>query len=152
MAILRCCYHTMFFSLDILRLWDMVSIRRLVQVPPSSSPYQAFTRFVCCFTINISWNFFCSDQIIAKIKHFQSKTNFFFQLMAGRFWFCCFYGVFFFFLFIYAIMKLWINNISVAWLAIWPLITSCDTSWFQTKLEIDTTSITLGNVKEELFR
>ena len=99
MAILRCCYHTMFFSLDILWLWDMVSIRRLVQVPPSSSPYQVFTRFVCCFTINISWTFICSDQIIAKIKHFQSKTNFFFQLMAGRFWFCCFYGVFFFFLF-----------------------------------------------------
>ena len=47
------------------------------------SPYQVFTRFICCFTKNTLSTIFCSDQIIAKIMHFQTKPIFFFQLIAG---------------------------------------------------------------------
>ena len=67
-----------------------MSIRRLLQLSlPTPLPYQVFIRFVYCFTRNTLSNFFCSYQIIAKIMHFQSKINFFFRLIAGRFWFCC---------------------------------------------------------------
>ena len=35
-------------------------------------------------------SFFALIRLLQKILHFQSKTNFFFQLFAGRFWFYCF--------------------------------------------------------------
>ena len=56
-------------------------------VSPHPSPLSGFHQV--CFTRNTLSNFFCSYQIIAKIMHFQSKINFFFRLIAGRFWFCC---------------------------------------------------------------
>ena len=80
----------MLFALDILCLWAMVSIKRLLQLSPPTPPYQVFTRFVRCFTRNTSSTFFCSDQNFAKKNTFSKKTDFFFQLIAGRFWFCCF--------------------------------------------------------------
>ena len=54
-------------------------------------PCQAFTRFVYCFTKSTLSTFFCSDQIIAKIMHFQSKTNFFFQLIANALYAFCYF-------------------------------------------------------------
>ena len=39
-------------------------------VSNTRSPYQAFTRFVCCFTRNALSTFFFSDQIIAKNNAF----------------------------------------------------------------------------------
>ena len=66
------------------------------QPPPPAPPlYQVLIRFVCCFTRNILWTQFGSAKIIAKIMHFQSKTNFLIQLIAGQFWFCCFVYMFF---------------------------------------------------------
>ena len=100
----------MLFALDILCLWVMVSIRRLLQLPLLTSLlYQVFTRFVC-FTGNTLSTFSCSDQIVAKINVF-SKTIFFFQLIAGQFWFCCFVYMFIWVLFhSSAILKLQIAS------------------------------------------
>ena len=91
--------HTMLLASHILCLWAMVSIRRLLQLflitPPPPPLYQVLIRFVCCFTRNILWTQFGSAKIMQKIMHFQSKTNFLIQLIAGQFWFCCFVYMFF---------------------------------------------------------
>ena len=106
--------------------------------------------------------------------HFQSNTIFFFQLIAGQFWFFCFlYMCFYGFFYNSSIMKLQINNLLFAWLSFWPIIKSCYIRkefmvWKlqavafsvseETNFEVDTTSIILnslyhfGNVKIELFR
>ena len=57
---------------------------------------QVFTRFVCCFTRNTLWTFFYSalTDYCKKECIFKVKQNFFFQLIAGQFWFCCFVHVF----------------------------------------------------------
>ena len=60
--------------------------------PPNPSLYQVFTRFVCCFTRNQLSS--ALIRLLQKIMHFQSKRSFFFQLIAGQFWFCCFVYVF----------------------------------------------------------
>ena len=73
------------FAFDILFLWTMVSIRRFL--PPL---YHVFTRFVCCFARNNINPFFAPIGLLETITHFQTKTVFFFQLIAVRFWFCCF--------------------------------------------------------------
>ena len=52
-------------------------------VSPDPSPLPGFHQ-VCCFTRNTISTFFCFDQIIAKIMHFQGKTNFSFNsLLVG---------------------------------------------------------------------
>ena len=50
-------------------------------------PNRISTRFVCWLTRNtLSTSFLlCSNKLLQKIMHFQSKTNFFFQIIAGRF-------------------------------------------------------------------
>ena len=58
--------------------------------PNLLSPYQVFTRLVCCFTIKLYQPSFALVRLLPKITHFQSKKIFFFQLIVGRFWFCCF--------------------------------------------------------------
>ena len=74
----------------LLSLWAMVSIRTLLQLSPPNPPsYQVCTRFVCCFII-LHHPSFVMIRLLRKITHFQSKTNFFCQLIAGWFWFCCF--------------------------------------------------------------
>ena len=55
--------YKMLFSLDILCLWTMVSIGRLLQVPLPLLQ-------VCCFIINNLPTLFCSDQFIAKDNAF----------------------------------------------------------------------------------
>ena len=75
----------------------MVSIRRFFRssTPPPTRPLPLTLKrfsssFACCFTRNNLSTFLCSNQIIAKKKtmHFQCKTIFSFQHIAGRF--CCF--------------------------------------------------------------
>ena len=51
-------------------------------LPPTS--YQVFTRFVVLQEM-LYQPFFALIRLLQKIMHFQSKTNFFFQLIAGRF-------------------------------------------------------------------
>ena len=121
--------------------------------------------------------FLVLTKLLQKIMHFQSKTNFFFQLIADRFWFC--YSVYIFFRVLFhssAIMKLQIAlylHISIA-----SYLTSHQIMWHnkringhglkitscfflapeETKFKVDTTSIILGylyhfgNVNKELFK
>ena len=93
----------------------VVPIKRLLQfLSHFPSPGQVFARFVCSFTRNTLSTFSCSDLTnYCKNNAFQSKTNIFFQLFAGRFWDCCFMymcflGRFFkFFVCIYAGLPIW---------------------------------------------
>ena len=131
-------------------------------------------------TRNTLSTFFCSDyfdQIIAKI--FQSKTNFFCQLIADRFWFCCFVYMLLRVLFhSSSVMKMRITyflHISIASYSashqiMWHnkrvhghglKITVCFCSFLvsrEIKLKVDTASIilsylySLGNANKELFR
>ena len=89
----------MSYALNILFLWAMVSIRRFFRLstplPTRLLPLtlnRFSSGFACCFTRNNLSTFLCSNQIIAKknTMHFQCKTIFSFQHIAGRFWFCCF--------------------------------------------------------------
>ena len=121
-------------------LWATASLCTASALRTRSAPCQVLTMFVCCLTINSFSIFLCSDQIITKDNHLQSKTNFFSQLKTGRSWFGCFAHVFsmafFFFYYSFTIMKLRITfpKILFAWLLVWPLIKSCSKTknpWFE---------------------
>ena len=128
------------FAFDILFLWTMVSIRRFL--PPL---YHVFTRFVCCFARNNINPFFAPIGLLETITHFQSKTVFFFQLIAVRFWL-----LFSVYVFLRALL-----TVLIAWnykkFAIFQFSE-------KTKFEVDTTSIILsyiyhfGSVNKKLFR
>ena len=131
--------------------------------PPNSSPYQVFTRFVYYF-----YQHFSLIRLFQKI-YFQSKTNFFFQIIARRFWFWCFFVYVFlrmcFLGCFFTVLPSWDYkqlHIIYVWLPIWPLIKSCGITkefmamiWKlqtvvvflvseETKFEVDTTSIVLS--------
>ena len=85
------------FGLDILCLWAMLSIRRLLQMSPLPLPLTRFSRGVFVALQQLLYQvFFALITLLQNIIHFQSKINFFFQLIAGRFWFCCFVYMYFF--------------------------------------------------------
>ena len=95
--------------------------------PPTPRPpshHQVFTRIVCCFTRNTLSTFFCSHQSIAKDNGFSKKNNFFFDSLLVILLLCFYVSVKGFFTKI-IITKLRINNVSFAWLPIWPLRKSC---------------------------
>ena len=62
-------------------------------VSPHPSLYQVFTRLVVLQEI-LYQSSFALIRLLQKIMHFQSKTIFFYQLIAGWFWFCFFMYVF----------------------------------------------------------
>ena len=107
-------------------LWATASLCTASALRTRSAPCQVLTMFVYYLTINSFSTLLCSDQIITKDNHFQSKTNFFSQLKTGRSWFGCFAHVFFFFYHSFTIMKLRITfpKILFAWPLVWPLVWS----------------------------
>ena len=81
----------MFFYFDFLCLWAMVSIRRLLQVSlPPPCPLPGFRQVCllfykkCLINLLLLWSGY-----FRKIMHFWRKQDFFFKLIAGRFWVCC---------------------------------------------------------------
>ena len=124
-----------------------------------------YTRFVCCFTRNTL------STLLQKIMHFQSKTNFFFQLIAGQFSFYCF-DVFLGALFLSSTINSFIlaciysflldlssNHVAESMGMVWKLqAVVVFLISKETKIKVDTTSIILsylyyfGNVNKELFR
>ena len=75
--------------------------------------------------------FFLLIRLLQKIMHFQSKTNFFFQLIAGRFWFCYFVNMFFlghFLTFLPSWNYEYLYICIYPQLLVWPLIKSCVTT------------------------
>ena len=64
--------------------------------PPSPPFWPGFNRVCSLFYKKYFINpYFALLRLLQKITHFQSKTNFLFQLIAGQFWFCCFVYMFF---------------------------------------------------------
>ena len=86
--------HTMLLASHILCLWAMVSIRRLLQLFLINPPPPPPPLFVVLQEIFYEPNL-ALLRLLQKIMHFQSKTNFLIQLIAGQFWFCCFVYMFF---------------------------------------------------------
>ena len=122
--------------------------------------YHVFTKSFCCFTRNTLLTFLCSDQNIVKDNAvFKVKQIFSFNWLVLILLFCLYvfsttaFHSFF-------ILKLRINNLSLACYPIWCLIKSCDiTKGFMVlklqtvaaflvsmkkKFEVDTTSIILS--------
>ena len=60
------------------------------KAPPIISSHPIWPRLFFCFKRHALWTFFALIRLLQKIMHFQSKTIFFFQLIAGWFWFYCF--------------------------------------------------------------
>ena len=60
------------------------------KAPPIISSHPFWPGLFFCFTGHALWTVFALIRLLQKIMHFESKTNFFFQLIAGQFWFCCF--------------------------------------------------------------
>ena len=87
----------MLYALDVLDLWAMVSTRRLLQL--FSLPLLLITLTPSLFVLlqGILYQPFLlwSNRLLQKIIHFQSKTNFFFQLITSQFWFFCFVYMYF---------------------------------------------------------
>ena len=98
---------SMLVSHSIIFFWYFILISHGVKkkTPPSASPYQVFTRLVCCFTINNSSKFPCSDQIITKESPFLKCKKNYFQLMAGWFWFCYLFMCTFYCIFLHFLIK-----------------------------------------------
>ena len=102
----------MFFYFDFLCLWAMVSIRRLLQVSlPPPCPLPGFRQVCllfykkCLINLLLLWSGY-----FRKIMHFWRKQDFFFKLIAGRFWVCCCVYVFTASFYSSAIMKLRIKS------------------------------------------
>ena len=76
----------MLFALDILWLLAMMSVRTLLPLSPSFLP---FSRFLPGFFLVLEeilyQTYFSLIRLLQKIVYFQSKTNFFFQLISGQF-------------------------------------------------------------------
>ena len=69
----------------------MVSIRRLLQLFPQPLSITRFSPGLLVVLQEIVYQpSFPFIRLLQEIMHFKSKTIFFFQLVAGWFWFCCF--------------------------------------------------------------
>ena len=96
------------------------------KTPPSASPYLYLPYQVCLLfykkcliNLLLLWSGY-----LWKIMHFQRKWEFFFQLIAGQFWFCCFVYMFFMaFFYSSAILK-------------WPIKSCCCFFQFLIKLSL----------------
>ena len=135
LAILLCYCHTVLLSWDCLCLCAMVSIKRLLEVLPLT--FLSPTRFSTCFFVVLQEMLdhpsFAVIRLFEKDNVFSKKINFYFQLFAGRFWFC-FFVYMFFTAFFFTVLLLW-NYDSETAVVFWVSEV--------TKFEVDTISISL---------
>ena len=80
-----------FFSFSKIKvlLWHHYQVIHCYEILPCSSFHQVFVVFQAI----LYWPF-SLVRLLQKVIHWQSKLNFFFQLIADRFWLCCFVYVF----------------------------------------------------------
>ena len=75
----------MLFALHILCLCAMVLKRRLLKLSPPPLPLKRFSPGLFGFYKKYLMNLFLLMRLLPNIMDFQSKTNFFFQFIAGIF-------------------------------------------------------------------